>query len=212
MPDKKAGHFYCLAHLLAELCAAENMVVQVLYRLASIGTAVCDHTVTAAESLAFGDLGDRLKDLSNVYGVFLVYLISGCNMNLGHDENMYGSLRIYIAESVHVFVFINLGGGDVTSDDLTEQAIHCSELVDPPNAALEEDAEKVDKPHEGNTNEDKYDCENNSNHILLLKAAAKTVNYPNDCDCRDAENKLDYLRKIVNCFDERFHFIYLFHF
>ena len=131
-------------------------------------------------------------------------------MHLGHDENMYGRLRIYIAESVHVFVFIDLGGGDVTSDDLTEQAIHCSGLVDPPNATLEKDAEKVDKPHEGDTNKDENDRENYANDVLLCKAAAETIDHPNDSNCGDAENELDNLRKVIKSLDDRIHFYYLF--
>ena len=126
-------------------------------------------------------------------------------MDLRHYENMYGCLRIYVAEGVDVFVFVNLGGRNVTLDYLTEQAIHCAELVDPPNVALEKDANEVDKPHEGDTNKDKNDSENNANDVMLCKAAAYAVDHPDDSDCGDAENELDDLRKIVKCFDERIH-------
>jgi hypothetical protein len=119
---------------------------------------------------------------------------------------MYGSLRIYITKGINVFVFVDLGGRDITLDYLTEQAIHCAELVDPPNAALEEDAEKVDKPHEGDTNKDKNDSEDNANDVLLCKAAAYAVDHPNDSDRGNAENELDNLGKIVNCLDDRIHF------
>jgi hypothetical protein len=118
---------------------------------------------------------------------------------------MYGSLRIYIAKGINVFVFIDLGGRDVTLDYLTEQAIHCAELVNPPNAALEEDAEKVDKPHEGDTNKDKNDSEDNANDVLLCKAAAYAVDHPNDSDRGNAENELNNLRKIVDCLNQIFH-------
>ena len=79
------------------------------------------------------------------------------------------------------------------------------ELVDPPNATLEKDANEVDEPHEGDTYEKKNDSEYNTYDVLLCKAAAKAVDHPNDRDCGDAENEFDYLRKIVNCFDERIH-------
>ena len=79
------------------------------------------------------------------------------------------------------------------------------ELVYPPNVALEKDAKKVDEPHEGNAYENKNNSEYNTYDVLLCKAAAKAVNHPNDRDCGDAENEFDYLRKIVNCFDERIH-------
>jgi hypothetical protein len=78
-------------------------------------------------------------------------------------------------------------------------------LVNPPNVALEKDANKVDEPHKGDTYKKKNDCKYDTNYVLLCKAAAKTVDHPNDCDRGDAENEFDYLRKIVNCFDERIH-------
>ena len=84
------------------------------------------------------------------------------------------------------------------------------ELVDPPNATLEKDSNEVDEPHEGDTYEDKNDSENNTDHILLLKAKANAVDHPYDCDCGDAENKLDYLRKIINSLDKGIHIQYLF--
>ncbi len=78
-------------------------------------------------------------------------------------------------------------------------------LVDPPNIALEKNANKVDQPHKGNADKDKNNCDNNANDVILLKAAANAINHPNDSDRGDAENELDYLGKIVNCFDERIH-------
>ena len=182
------------------------MEVQVLYRLASISTAIGDNAVTSAQRFACGDLGDNLKDLGDVYAVFGVDFISRCDVNLGHYKNMYGCLGIDIAESINVFILINLRGRDVTLDDLTKKAIHCSFLVDPPNVTEENQTDKVYKPHKGDTNEDEYDCENNANHILLLKAAAETVYHPNDSDCRNAKDELDDLRKIVKCLDDGIHF------
>ena len=109
-----------LTHALAELCSAENMKMKMLDRLASIGAAVCDHTVTAAEILALGDLGYLFEYLCDVYAVFRIDLINGRDVNLRHQENMYGSLRINITESINVFVLINLRRRNVTLDDLAE--------------------------------------------------------------------------------------------
>ena len=85
------------------------------------------------------------------------------------------------------------------------------ELVDPPNVALEKDANEVDEPHEGDTYENKNDSKNDADDVLLCNTAAETVDHPNDSDRGDAKNELDYLRKIINSFDERIHFKYLFH-
>ena len=50
------------AHLLGELFAAENMKVQMLYRLAAVLTAVGEHAVSVGKPLLLCDRGDRLKD------------------------------------------------------------------------------------------------------------------------------------------------------
>ena len=82
--------------------------MQMLYRLASIGTAVGYNAVAAAEFFSLGNLGDSLKDLCNKSAVFRIDLINGRDVNLGHYKNMYRCLRIYIAECIDVFVLIDL--------------------------------------------------------------------------------------------------------
>lgn len=126
MTEQNARSFLLLTHLLAELCSAENMEMKMLDRLASIGTAVGDNAVSAAKIFSLGDLGNSLKDLCNESAVFRADLIDRRDMYLGHDQNMYGCLRVYITESIDVFVFIDLGRGDITLDDLAEKAIHHS--------------------------------------------------------------------------------------
>ena len=116
MPD----HFYHLTPLLAKLCSAETVEMQMLYRLAGISTAVCDNAVSAAELFALGNLGDSFKDLGYERAVLRSYFVNRRNMLLRYDKDMYRCLRIYIAESINVFVLIDLRRGDIALDDLAE--------------------------------------------------------------------------------------------
>ena len=81
------------------------------------------------------------------------------------------------------------------------------DLVKPPNASFDQDADKVDEPHEGDTNKEKDDGDNHANHVVLVKALADSVDPPNDVKCGDAENELKDLRQIVKGFNELFHFM-----
>lgn len=81
------------------------------------------------------------------------------------------------------------------------------DLVKPPNVSFDQNADKVDKPHEGDTNKEKDDSDNHANHVVLVKALADSVDPPNDVECGDAENELKDLRQIVKGFNELFHFM-----
>lgn len=126
MTEPKSDHFFVLAHPLAELCSAEDMEMQMLYRLASVRAAVRDNAVSAGELFALCDLGDGFKDLRDDRAVLRSNFVNGRNMLLRHYEDMYRCLRIYVAESVDVFVLIDLRRGNLTLDYLTENAVHHS--------------------------------------------------------------------------------------
>ena len=78
--------------------------------------------------------------------------------------------------------------------------------VKPPNVILEEYAEQVDDPHEGDANEKKDNCDNYAYHIVLVKALADSVDPPNDVKSGDAEDELYNLRQIVKGFDKLLHY------
>ena len=126
MIGQKPDHFYCLTHSFAELNSAENVEMKMLNRLASVVTAICDNAVTPAEIFALGDLGNSFKDLCNERAVFRIDFICRCNMYLGHYKNMYGCLRVDIAESINIFVLVDLRRGDLTLDYLAKNAVHYS--------------------------------------------------------------------------------------
>ena len=82
--------------------------------------------------------------------------------------------------------------------------------VNPPNSTTEQNADQIDQPHERNTDKEQYDCKYDTNNIALIQTTAQTIDHPNDCDSRDAENQLNELRKIIHCVNQAFHDINLF--
>ena len=78
-------------------------------------------------------------------------------------------------------------------------------LVNPPNAALDQNANQVNQPHKGNTDENQDNTDDNTNHILLDQATADTVDHPNDCNCGNAEDQFDQQRKAVKSFNKALH-------
>jgi hypothetical protein len=76
--------------------------------------------------------------------------------------------------------------------------------AEPPYLLIKNNADKVDDPYE-RSKEEKNNRNNDSNGILCFKTSQKTVNSPNNVKCGDAENELNYPRKIVKQFDSFFH-------
>ena len=126
MTEPRSDHFYQLSHSLDELCAAEDMEMQMLYRLASVRAAVRYNAVSTRKLFALGDLGDGFKDLCDDRAVLRSYFVNGRNMLLRHNKYMYGCLRIYVAESIDVFVLIDLRRRDIPLNDLAKNAVHYS--------------------------------------------------------------------------------------
>lgn len=77
--------------------------------------------------------------------------------------------------------------------------------VDPPDLALQEDANEVDDPNECSTGNHGQDGKNDSYGIVLIKAAKQTNDAPNDIKRGNAKDKLDDPRQFVHGFDEVFH-------
>ena len=115
---------YLLVHLFGKLLAAENMEMKVLYGLASVSAAICDDSVAICKSRFLCYCGDSFENSGNVGAVFSAYHIAGIDMKLGNNENMNGSLGIYILEGIDLFIFVYFSGGDVALDYFTENAIH----------------------------------------------------------------------------------------
>ena len=102
------------------------MEVNMLNRLAGVGTAVADYTVTVFESLLRRDLRYRLKYCGDFRAVFCVYFVCRADMLSRNDENMRRRLRIYVAEGEYAVVGIDGRRRDLTRYDFAEDAVHFS--------------------------------------------------------------------------------------
>ena len=80
---------------------------------------------------------------------------------------------------------------------------------EPPNVALEDDANEVDDPEECGTCNEKNDCEDDSENVTVADALEEAVDLPDDCDAGESEDDLHDKRKIVESFDDVFHCIIL---
>ena len=116
-------------YFFGQLQAAENVKMQVHDGLAAVLAAVIDDAVAVVKSLGLGDLRYRLKALCNIFGVAAVYRGGAADVRLRHDKDVYGSLRIYIAERENILVLIHLGAGYLAGNDAAEKAVivfHCN--------------------------------------------------------------------------------------
>lgn len=93
------------------------------HRLAGIGAAVADHTVAVRDTDRLGDRGDRFEDVGNQLTVLGCYLVDRCDVRARNDQDVYGCLRIDIAEAIDLLILIYTGRGDLACGDLAEKAV-----------------------------------------------------------------------------------------
>ena len=77
-------------------------------------------------------------------------------------------------------------------------------LAEPPNLFVKNYADKVDKPYEWRA-EEKHYGQYDTYYVICVNALDKTVDRPNNVQCRNAKNKLCDKREIVKCLDNFFH-------
>ena len=116
-------------HTQSKFSAAQNMEMQMVNGLTGMCSAVGDHAVAAFQLFFRGDLGDHLKDPGDHSAVFGGHTVDGRNVNLGDHQDMGGCLGRDVPEGIHQFIFVNLGGRDITLNDLTEQTIRLSSYL-----------------------------------------------------------------------------------
>ena len=118
-------------HIFGQFGSAEHVEVNVLDRLTAVLAHVGDNTVAVRETARGSHLGDRLKDRGDLTRGRRVDSVSRLDVSLGHDENVDGSLRIYVAEGKDLFVLIDLGGGDIPRNNFTENTRKISHFYTP---------------------------------------------------------------------------------
>ena len=93
-----------LHNLLTEILTAEDMEVHMLHTLAAVLTDVGDNSVTVCKSYLFSDFGNSLENCGNERRVIGCNLVARADMLAGDNENVDGSLGIYVVEGVNLIV------------------------------------------------------------------------------------------------------------
>ena len=96
------------------------MKMQVLYRLTSVAATVGYNAVSSLKSRLLGDNGDHLEYMGHESAVFSRNAVCRLDMTLWNNENVNGSLGIYVVESQTLIVLVSLLGGDNALDYFAE--------------------------------------------------------------------------------------------
>lgn len=92
--------------------------------LSAVLADVGDYAVAFFESFSRCYFRDALKNMRYNRAVFLGDLVCRAYVALWNNENVYGCLRVDVAEGKDAFILINLCGGDISRYDLTKNTIH----------------------------------------------------------------------------------------
>ena len=93
-----------LNNLLTKILTTKDMEVHMLHTLAAVLTDVGDNSVTVCKSYLFSNLGNSLENCGNERGVIGGNLVARADMLAGDNENVDGSLGIYVVEGVNLIV------------------------------------------------------------------------------------------------------------
>ena len=107
----------------AELTAAENVEMEVMDGLASIGATVGNNAVTVADACASGDHGNVFEYVSDFSARILGDVFKGVHVHFGNDKNVDGCLRVQVLEREDLVVLINFGRRDETCGNFTKNTI-----------------------------------------------------------------------------------------
>ena len=95
-----------------------------VHRLTGIVAAVADHAVAVLQFFGSGDGGDGFENVGDNGAVFSSYTVNRGDVALGNHKDVGRCLGSDVAKCEDLIVPIDLGGGDLTGNNFTEQAIH----------------------------------------------------------------------------------------
>ena len=117
--------------------------MQMKYRLSGAGTNVVHGPVSVFDAALAANLRRHQIAVADDLGIFRCGILQIHNMPLGNDEHVRRRLGIDIFEGVDLIVFVNLLRGNLTGDDLAEEAIvHDISGPDRPDSIAEMDSAK----------------------------------------------------------------------
>ena len=99
------------------------MEVQMLYGLSGVRAAVGHHAIAIGESQRTGQAGNHRKNMPHQLFVRLIDLIRAGHVFLRDDQKMLRSQRRDILKRKALLILIELLCGNLSRDDLTENAV-----------------------------------------------------------------------------------------
>jgi hypothetical protein len=117
------------------VASAEDVDMEMIDRLASIGPGIDHHAVAVSQAFVAGNLRGRQQHVAEQRGMFLAGVRQGGDMFAGHHQKVHRRLRIDIAEGAAQLVLVDGLGGDGALGDLAEQAAHRDQCTGAPGRA-----------------------------------------------------------------------------
>jgi hypothetical protein len=101
----------------------QKVQMQMKHGLPGALLAVHDQSIAAlVHSLIDGDLSRRLEEPRDFGGMGLSHVVCGRDVHSGHDQHVYGSLRMNVAKRDNLVVLVEKVGVHLALDDAAEKA------------------------------------------------------------------------------------------
>ncbi len=107
-----------------ERAAAEQVNVEMIHGLASVGTGVDDHAVAFVEVVGAGDAGGGPEQVAEQFAVAPGGLGHGDDVLARGDEDVDRRLRMDVCEGVAELILVEGGGGNAPFNDHAKEAAH----------------------------------------------------------------------------------------
>ena len=97
-----------LHHVFGKLFATENVEMEMLNRLTTVISYICNDSVSVVEVQCRSDVRDSFENLRYVLTVFCTNLVCRAYVDFRNYDAMYRSLRCDVMESIAIFILIYL--------------------------------------------------------------------------------------------------------
>ena len=108
----------------SHVAAAEDVNVEMVNGLAAVGAGVDHHAIALREASGARNFSGSRKQMAEKSGVRGIAVGERDDVLARNHKKMRGGLRVDVKEPDAFVVLVDLLGGDGSSDDLAEEAIH----------------------------------------------------------------------------------------
>jgi hypothetical protein len=107
--------------------AAEQVKVDVVYRLATVRSCINDGAVSLRESFGACDFRSGPLQMTEEFLLWLLGVSDGGDVYSRDDKDVHGGLRLDIGEGVAVLILVDSFGRNGSVNDLAKDAVHDEE-------------------------------------------------------------------------------------